>query len=136
MTESLSFGVTGNVTYIPPFALARTFSTLDHLTDGRAAWNVVTGWSKAAANAFGTELKEHDKRYEIGEEYMDVVYKLVISELTRDYVLTVYAGCGMDPGPTIQSDGTRRRELLTSRRRSKRSSMMASTPAINNLYRC
>lgn len=75
MTESLSFGVTGNVTYIPPFALARTFSTLDHLTEGRIAWNVVTGWSKAAANAFGTELKEHDKRYEIGEEYMDLVYK-------------------------------------------------------------
>ncbi|TVY44835.1 Dimethyl-sulfide monooxygenase [Lachnellula subtilissima] len=76
VTESLAFGVTGNVTYIPPFALARTFSTLDHLTEGRAAWNVVTGWSKAAANAFGTELKEHDKRYEIGEEYMDLVYKL------------------------------------------------------------
>jgi alkanesulfonate monooxygenase SsuD/methylene tetrahydromethanopterin reductase-like flavin-dependent oxidoreductase (luciferase family) len=75
VTESVSFGVTGSTSYIPPFPLARTFSTLDHLTDGRIAWNVVTSWSKAAANAFGRELEGHDKRYEIAEEYMDVVYK-------------------------------------------------------------
>ncbi|KAN0096600.1 Nitrilotriacetate monooxygenase component A/pristinamycin IIA synthase subunit A [Hyaloscypha variabilis] len=74
VTESLSFGVTGNTSYIPPFPLARTFSTLDHLTNGRIAWNVVTSWSKAAANAFGRDLEGHDKRYEIAEEYMDVVY--------------------------------------------------------------
>jgi alkanesulfonate monooxygenase SsuD/methylene tetrahydromethanopterin reductase-like flavin-dependent oxidoreductase (luciferase family) len=36
---------------------------------------VVTSWSKAAANAFGMELVPHDKRYEIAEEYMDVIYK-------------------------------------------------------------
>jgi alkanesulfonate monooxygenase SsuD/methylene tetrahydromethanopterin reductase-like flavin-dependent oxidoreductase (luciferase family) len=67
--------VTGSTSYIAPFPLARTFSTLDHLTNGRIAWNVVTSWSKAAANAFGQTLVGHDKRYEIAEEYMDVVYK-------------------------------------------------------------
>lgn len=36
---------------------------------------MVTSWSKAAANAFGRDLVAHDKRYEIAEEYMDVVYK-------------------------------------------------------------
>lgn len=41
--------------------MARTFSTLDHLTEGRVAWNVVTSWSQAAANAFGMELQPHDK---------------------------------------------------------------------------
>jgi alkanesulfonate monooxygenase SsuD/methylene tetrahydromethanopterin reductase-like flavin-dependent oxidoreductase (luciferase family) len=45
------------------------------LTEGRIAWNVVTSWSKAAASAFGRGLEGHDKRYEIAEEYMDVVYK-------------------------------------------------------------
>lgn len=75
VTKSVSFGVTGSTSYIPPFPLARTFSTLDHLSDGRIAWNVVTSWSKAAANAFGRDLAPHDKRYEMAEEYMDVVYK-------------------------------------------------------------
>lgn len=56
--------------------MARTFSTLDHLTKGRVAWNVVTSWSKAAADAFGKELVPHDQRYEIAEEYMDIMYQL------------------------------------------------------------
>jgi alkanesulfonate monooxygenase SsuD/methylene tetrahydromethanopterin reductase-like flavin-dependent oxidoreductase (luciferase family) len=77
VTESVSFGVTGSVTYIPPFALARTFSSLDHLTEGRIAWNVVTSFSRAAADAFGVELLPGPKRYELGEEYMDLVYKYV-----------------------------------------------------------
>lgn len=75
VTDSVSFGVTGSTSYIAPFPLARTFSSLDHLTDGRIAWNVVTSWSTAAANAFGLPLVPHDKRYEIAEEYMDVTYK-------------------------------------------------------------
>ncbi|RDW65501.1 hypothetical protein BP5796_10193 [Coleophoma crateriformis] len=76
VTENVAFGVTGSTTYIPPFPMARTFSTLDHLTEGRVAWNVVTSWSQAAANAFGMELQPHDKRYEIAQEYMDVMYRL------------------------------------------------------------
>ncbi|KEY66475.1 hypothetical protein S7711_04806 [Stachybotrys chartarum IBT 7711] len=76
VTESVSFGVTGSTSYIPPFPLARTFSTLDHLTKGRIAWNVVTSWSQAAADAFGKDLVPHDERYEIAEEYMDVIYRL------------------------------------------------------------
>ncbi|KAF2005833.1 Nitrilotriacetate monooxygenase component A/pristinamycin IIA synthase subunit A [Amniculicola lignicola CBS 123094] len=76
VTKSVSIGVTGSTSYIPPFPLARTFSTLDHLTKGRMAWNVVTSWSEAAADAFGKELVPHDQRYEIAEEYMDVIYRL------------------------------------------------------------
>ncbi|RDW56635.1 hypothetical protein BP5796_13100 [Coleophoma crateriformis] len=75
-TKSVSFGVTGSTSYIPPFALARTFSTLDHLSKGRVAWNIVTSWSEAAANAFGKELVPHDQRYEIADEYMDIIYQL------------------------------------------------------------
>ncbi|CAK7245275.1 MAG: hypothetical protein STHCBS139747_006850 [Sporothrix thermara] len=76
VTESVAFGVTGSTSYIEPYPLARTFASLDHLTKGRIAWNVVTSWSGAAAKAFGRELLPHDLRYEIADEYMDLVYRL------------------------------------------------------------
>ena len=77
VTEHLCFGVTGNVTYEPPFALARRVSTLDHLTKGRFAWNIVTGYLDSAARAFGKEVQaSHEERYAMVEEYMDVVYQL------------------------------------------------------------
>ena len=76
-TEHLTFGVTGNTTYEPPFLLARRLSTLDHLTDGRVAWNVVTGTLPAAAKALGQgQLPPHDTRYDIADEFMEVVYRL------------------------------------------------------------
>lgn len=76
-TRHLGFGVTGTLTYEPPYSLARTLSTLDHLTEGRFAWNIVTGYLASAARAFGlTDQMTHDQRYDYGEEYMEVVYKL------------------------------------------------------------
>ena len=76
-TTNLSFGVTANLSYEPPYALARRFSTLDHLTNGRISWNIVTGFQDSAARAMGRDKqREHDQRYEIAEEYMEVVYKL------------------------------------------------------------
>src|SRR5690606_37285727 len=53
------------------------FSTLDHLTKGRVAWNIVTSYLESEAVNQGLKTRiEHDKRYERAEEYMDVVYKL------------------------------------------------------------
>lgn len=76
-TTNLSFGVTANLSYEPPYALARRFSTLDHLTNGRISWNIVTGFQDSAARAMGRDKQqEHDQRYDIAEEYMEVVYKL------------------------------------------------------------
>ncbi len=51
-------------------------STLDHLTKGRVAWNIVTSWAVAAAECFGKDLLPHDQRYEVADEYMDIVYRL------------------------------------------------------------
>jgi alkanesulfonate monooxygenase len=52
-------------------------STLDHLTQGRIGWNVVTGYLDSAARAMGLDRQTaHDDRYDVAEEYMDVVYKL------------------------------------------------------------
>ena len=76
-TKNLVFGVTASTTYDAPYALARRFSTVDHLSGGRVAWNIVTSYLESAARNFGLETQiEHDERYRIADEYMDVVYKL------------------------------------------------------------
>jgi len=76
-TKHLGFGVTANLSYEPPYALARRFSTLDHLTNGRISWNVVTGFQDSAARGMGFDKqRDHDARYDLADEYMEVVYKL------------------------------------------------------------
>jgi alkanesulfonate monooxygenase SsuD/methylene tetrahydromethanopterin reductase-like flavin-dependent oxidoreductase (luciferase family) len=65
---------------LAPYALARTFSSLDHLTNGRVGWNIVTSHSNSAAQAFGQDVVvPHDERYDAAEEYMDIVYQWVTS---------------------------------------------------------
>src|SRR5580692_4702452 len=77
VTEHLGFGVTCNLSYEPPYSFARRMSTLDHLTAGRIGWNVVTGYLNSAAKAMGlAQQTAHDERYDVAEEYMEVVYKL------------------------------------------------------------
>jgi FMN-dependent oxidoreductase (nitrilotriacetate monooxygenase family) len=77
VTEHLGFGVTGNLSYEDPYLFARRMSTLDHLSNGRMGWNVVTGYLDSAARALGRPAQlPHDERYEAADEFMDVVYKL------------------------------------------------------------
>lgn len=77
VTKRLGFGVTVSLTYELPYAFARKMSTLDHLTKGRVAWNVVTSYLKSAATNLGLETQvPHDERYNIAEEFMQVCYKL------------------------------------------------------------
>lgn len=76
VTNTIAFAATASTSYVNPYVLARQFSTLDHLTEGRVAWNVVTSWSKSAANALGAaDVVPHDERYVQADEYMEVVYK-------------------------------------------------------------
>ena len=76
-TKHLGFGVTVTLSYEPPFPFARRMSTLDHLTDGRIGWNVVTGYLDSAAKGSGQNgQRPHDERYAVAEDYMEVVYKL------------------------------------------------------------
>lgn len=73
-TSRLGVGVTYSTTYYEPFHVARTFSTLDHLTKGRAAWNVVTSLNTSeAANMGASTVLEHDLRYDRAEEFLEVV---------------------------------------------------------------
>jgi len=76
-TKHLGFGVTVTLSYEPPFPFARRMSTLDHLTDGRIGWNIVTGYLDSAAKGMGQGgQRQHDDRYAVAEDYMQVVYKL------------------------------------------------------------
>lgn len=76
VTKSLGFGVTASTSYENPFLLARRFSSLDHFTKGRIAWNIVTSWNKASALAMGLkDIIPHDERYDVAEEYMELCYK-------------------------------------------------------------
>lgn len=77
VTEHLSFGVTANLTHEPPFVFARRMSTLDHLTGGRIGWNIVTGYLDSAAKAIGLDgMAAHDDRYDLADEYMEIMYRL------------------------------------------------------------
>ncbi|QRM57807.1 LLM class flavin-dependent oxidoreductase [Sinorhizobium sp. BG8] len=76
-TSNIGFAVTSAVFQEHPFSFARKLSTLDHISDGRVGWNIVTSYLNNAARNFGLpSLPEHDERYVWAEEYMEVVYKL------------------------------------------------------------
>jgi alkanesulfonate monooxygenase len=57
VTKNLGFGVTSNLSYEPPYTFARRMSTLDHLTEGRIGWNVVTGYLDSAARGAGKDSR-------------------------------------------------------------------------------
>ncbi len=76
-TRHLGFGVTANLSYEAPYLFARRMSTLDHLTQGRIGWNIVTGYLDSAARAAGYSAQAaHDDRYDLADEYMALMYAL------------------------------------------------------------
>ncbi|WP_431284978.1 LLM class flavin-dependent oxidoreductase [Humitalea sp. 24SJ18S-53] len=72
-TTHVGLGATSSTTYGEPLLVARAFASLDHLSGGRAAWNAVTSSGPKAAANFGREHPRHDARYEVAEEFVDVV---------------------------------------------------------------
>ncbi|MGD6980845.1 MULTISPECIES: LLM class flavin-dependent oxidoreductase [Citricoccus] len=77
VTKHIGLATTSNVMQNHPFNFARQLSTLDHLSGGRVAWNIVTSTQENAARNYGLPaLVEHDARYDWADEYLDVVYKL------------------------------------------------------------
>jgi len=77
VTEHLGFGITCALSYELPYPFARRMSTLDHLTKGRVAWNIVTGYLDSAARGMGMPRQlAHDDRYDVAEDYMQATYKL------------------------------------------------------------
>ncbi|WP_146553619.1 LLM class flavin-dependent oxidoreductase [Rummeliibacillus sp. SL167] len=77
VTEHLGFGLTASTTFEHPYTFARRISTLDHLTKGRIAWNIVTSYLESGTKNIEIGDKfEHTKRYDIADEYLEVCYKL------------------------------------------------------------
>jgi len=108
-TKHLGFGLTVSVAYEAPYLLARRLTTLDHLSAGRIAWNIVTSYLQSGARSLGQdELRAHDERYDRADEFMEVCYKLWEGSweegaLLRDREQGVYA----HPGHihAVQHDG-------------------------------
>jgi FMN-dependent oxidoreductase (nitrilotriacetate monooxygenase family) len=75
-TERLGFAVTYSTTYHPPYECARLFTTLDHLSGGRIAWNIVTSYLRSASRDGLGEYLDHDVRYDRADEYVEVVRRL------------------------------------------------------------
>jgi FMN-dependent oxidoreductase (nitrilotriacetate monooxygenase family) len=74
-TERIGLGATCSTTYYEPFHVARQFQTLDLMTEGRAAWNVVTSMNDGEALNMGHSAHgEHDRRYDRADEFMHVVH--------------------------------------------------------------
>jgi FMN-dependent oxidoreductase (nitrilotriacetate monooxygenase family) len=96
VTQRLGIVITMSTLAYPPFMLARLASTLDHLTRGRFGWNIVTSTEDAAARNFGrAEMPERGVRYDMADEYVDLVSKLFESwepdAVIRDYDREIYA---------------------------------------------
>ncbi len=73
-TNRIGLIATASTTYTEPFNLARQFASLDHISNGRVGWNIVTSWSAPAAKNYGdTSQVSHTDRYERAEEFMQVV---------------------------------------------------------------
>ena len=74
VTKRLGLGTTYSTTYYEPFHVARVFATMDLMTRGRVAWNIVTSLNDSEAENFGYEEHlEHDLRYDRADEFMEVV---------------------------------------------------------------
>jgi FMN-dependent oxidoreductase (nitrilotriacetate monooxygenase family) len=74
VTKNLGLGATYSTTYYEPYHVARLYATLDLMTGGRTAWNVVTSMNDSEAENFGkAEHLEHDLRYDRADEFLEVV---------------------------------------------------------------
>ena len=109
-TEHVGLIATASTTYNEPFNLARKFASLDHISGGRAGWNIVTSGNEDEAFNFGFDaIPEHARRYERAEEFVDVAIRLWDSWESSAIVLDTEEGVFADPDRvhTIDYDGPR-----------------------------
>ena len=98
VTDRLGLIATGSTTFEDPYLVARRFASLDHISNGRAAWNIVTTSNPDAALNFGREEHmEHDERYGRAREFYDVVTGLWDSWADDAFIRDVENGVYFDP---------------------------------------
>ena len=97
-TKHIGVATTLTTTFYPPWLLARQMATLDHYSSGRMGWNIVTATSDAAAQNFGYEKQfEHDQRYDMADEYLDLVEQLWDAWAPDAVVMDPTTGMFIDP---------------------------------------
>jgi alkanesulfonate monooxygenase len=114
-TERIGLVATASTTFDEPYHIARRFASLDHLSEGRAGWNIVTTANPDAALNFGYESQmDHDARYVRAREFYDVVTGLWDSFADDAFIRDVESGIFFDPakmhvldhkGPSLQVRG-------------------------------
>jgi FMN-dependent oxidoreductase (nitrilotriacetate monooxygenase family) len=98
LTERLGLIATGSTTFDQPYHVARRFASLDHISGGRAGWNIVTTSNPDSALNFGLdEHVEHDERYRRAREFFDVVTGLWDSWADDAFIRDVDTGIFFDP---------------------------------------
>ncbi|MBV9632958.1 MAG: LLM class flavin-dependent oxidoreductase [Xanthobacteraceae bacterium] len=98
VTSHIGLGATRSTTYDQPYSIAREFRTLDHLSKGRAAWNVVTSMNDGEAWNYGIDTHlDHDRRYDRADEFMEVMFKLWDSWEPDALILDRASGVYADP---------------------------------------
>ena len=98
VTERIGLIATASTTFDAPYHIARRFASLDHLSNGRAGWNIVTTSNPDAALNFGMdEHMEHGERYKRAREFYDVVTGLWDSWADDAFIRDVESGVFFDP---------------------------------------
>jgi alkanesulfonate monooxygenase len=98
VTEHIGLVATASTTFDLPYHIARRFASLDHISEGRAGWNIVTTSNPDAALNFGlTDHIEHDERYRRAREFFDVVTGLWDSFADDAFIRDVPSGIYFDP---------------------------------------
>jgi FMN-dependent oxidoreductase (nitrilotriacetate monooxygenase family) len=97
VTDKIGLAATSSTTYGEPYHTARAFSSIDHLSHGRAAWNIVTTSYARTANNFSKSHPEHDERYAVAEEFVDVVRGLWDSWDDDAFIKNKETGVYADP---------------------------------------
>jgi FMN-dependent oxidoreductase (nitrilotriacetate monooxygenase family) len=105
-TKYLGVGVTLSTAFEHPYSMVRRLSSLDHLSSGRIAWNIVSSYSKSEWDAYGLPMTERSGRYERLEEYMDVCYKLWNSWDSDAIIANKESGIYADPVKVREVDHT------------------------------
>ncbi|MGV1906257.1 LLM class flavin-dependent oxidoreductase [Agrobacterium cavarae] len=104
VTEKIGLAATSSTTYGEPYHTARAFSSIDHLSHGRAAWNIVTTSYARTANNFSKSHPEHDERYAVAEEFVDVVRGLWDSWDDDAFIKDKQSGIYADPNKVHMLD--------------------------------